>query len=239
MPERSTEQARKIMITGASRGIGKALTEHFLAMGDIVRGVSRSESDLVAENYHHYLADVADEADAKRVFASVKKELGALDVLVNNAGIARMNAFALTPINNAQEIINTNFMGAFIFCQKALNLLRKSPHARIINLSTVAVPLNLAGEAAYAASKAAVETLTRIMAKEIGGFGITCNAIGPSPIATQLISGVGEDKINKLIQQQAIKEMAQVEDVINIVDFYLQPSSRMVTGQILYLGGIS
>jgi 3-oxoacyl-[acyl-carrier protein] reductase len=232
-------QSRKIMITGASRGIGKALAEHFLAMGDTVIGVSRSESDIVSDNYHHYLADVASEADAKHVFTNVKKQLGALDVLINNAGIARMNAFALTPISNVQEIMNTNFLGTFIFCQKAINLLRKSPHARIINLSTVAVPLNLAGEAAYAASKSAVETLTRIMAKEIGSFGITCNAIGPSPIATQLISGVGEEKIHKLIQQQAIKKMAEVEDVTNIVDFYLQPNSHMVTGQILYLGGIS
>ena len=232
-------QNRKVMITGASRGIGKTLVEHFLALGDTVIGVSRSESDIVSDNYHHFLADVAEEADAKRVFASVKKQLGALDVLINNAGIARMNAFALTPINNVQEIMNTNFLGTFIFCQKAINLLRMSPNGRIINLSTVAVPLNLAGEAAYAASKSAVETLTRIMAKEIGSFGITCNAIGPSPIATQLISGVGDDKINKLIQQQAIKKMAKVEDVTNIVDFYLQPNSHMVTGQILYLGGIS
>ena len=232
-------QGRKIMITGASRGIGKTLAEHFLAIGDTVVGVSRTKSELVSVNYHHYIADVAIEADAKRVFANVKSEVGSLDVLINNAGIARMNAFALTPIDNAQDIINTNFMGTFIFCQKAINLLRKSPNGRIINLSTVAVPLNLAGEAAYAASKSAVETLTRIMAKEIGCFGITCNAIGPSPIATQLISGVGEDKINKLIQQQAIKKMAKVEDVTNIVDFYLQPSSHMVTGQILYLGGIS
>jgi 3-oxoacyl-[acyl-carrier protein] reductase len=232
-------QGRNIMITGASRGIGKSLVEHFLAMGDTVIGISRSESDITSGNYHHYLADVATEDDAKRVFASVKKQLGTLDVLINNAGIARMNAFALTPIDNVQEIMNTNFMGTFIFCQKAINLLRKSPHARVINLSTVAVPLNLAGEAAYAASKSAVETLTRIMAKEIGSFGITCNAIGPSPIATQLISGVGEEKINRLIQQQAIKKMAKVEDVINVVDFYLQPSSHMVTGQIIYLGGIS
>jgi 3-oxoacyl-[acyl-carrier protein] reductase len=232
-------QNRKVMITGASRGIGKTLVEHFLALGDTVIGVSRSESDIVSDNYHHFLADVASEADAKHVFTNVKKQLGALDVLINNAGIARMNAFALTPISNVQEIMNTNFLGTFIFCQKAINLLRKSPNGRIINLSTVAVPLNLAGEAAYAASKSAVETLTRIMAKEIGSFGITCNAIGPSPIATQLISGVGDDKINKLIQQQAIKKMAKVEDVTNIVDFYLQPNSHMVTGQILYLGGIS
>ncbi|MGS2721747.1 SDR family NAD(P)-dependent oxidoreductase [Paraglaciecola aestuariivivens] len=231
--------ARTILITGTSRGIGLALVQHFLALGDTVIGVARSESELSADNYFHYLADVASEEDAKQVFAKVKREHGALDVLINNAGIARMNAFALTPISNTQDIINTNFMGTFIFCQKAINLLRKSANARIINLSTVAVPLNLAGEAAYAASKSAVETLTRIVAKEIGSFGITCNAIGPSPIATQLISGVGDEKINTLIQQQAIKQMAAVEDVINIVDFYLLPQSKMVTGQVLYLGGIA
>ncbi|MDP5032083.1 SDR family NAD(P)-dependent oxidoreductase [Paraglaciecola sp.] len=231
--------SRTVLITGASRGIGKTLAEHFLAKGDIVIGVSRTETSLADENYHHFLADVASEADAKRIFTAIKKQFTSLDILINNAGIARMNAFALTPIQNAQDIMATNFMGTFIFCQKALNLLRKSPCARIINLSTVAVPLNLAGEAAYAASKSAVETLTRIVAKEMGGFGITCNAIGPSPIHTQLISGVGDDKIDKLLQQQAIKKMAVVEDVINIVDFYVQPQSSMVTGQILYLGGIS
>lgn len=230
---------RTILITGASRGIGKVLVEHFIEQGDAVIGVSRSHSAISASNYHHCIADVANETEAKGVFTYIKQQFGSLDILINNAGIARMNAFALTPISNVQDIFNTNFMGTFIFCQKAVNLLRKSSCARIINLSTVAVPLNLAGEAAYAASKSAVETLTRIIAKELGGFGITCNAIGPSPIETQLISGVGQDKIDKLLYQQAIKEMAKVADVINIVDFLVQPKSRMITGQILYLGGIS
>lgn len=232
-------QTRTILITGASKGIGKALVEHFIRLDDTVIGVSRSESDINATNYHHYTADVSSESDAKDVFMHIKKQFGELDILINNAGIARMNAFALTPISNVHDIINTNFVGTFIFCQKAVNLLRKSSCPRIINLSTVAVPLNLAGEAAYAASKSAVETLTRIIAKELGGFGITCNAIGPSPIETQLISGVGQDKIDKLLTQQAIKKMAKVEDVINIVDFLVQPQSAMLTGQILYLGGIS
>lgn len=228
-----------ILITGASRGIGKALVEHFLILGHTVIGVSRSASDISNERYHHYVADVASDVEAQRIFSKIKSQFGALDVVVNNAGIASMNAFVLTPIKNVQQIMDTNFLGTFIFCQKAINLLRKSTNPRIINLSTVAVPLNLAGEAAYAASKSAVETLTRIIAKEIAGFGITCNAIGPSPIDTQLIGGVGKEKIDKLIQQQAIKKMAKIEDVINIVDFYLLPQSKMITGQILYLGGIT
>jgi 3-oxoacyl-[acyl-carrier protein] reductase len=230
---------RHILITGASRGIGKSLVEHYLSLGDVVIGCSRSNSDIKHDNYFHFIADVTSEDEIQGLFTSIRKQFIHLDALINNAGIARMNAFALTPLQNVQDIINTNFMGTFNCSQRALSLLRKSINPRIINLSTVAVPLNLAGEAAYAASKSAVETLTRIVAKEIGGFGITCNAIGPSPIATQLISGVGEDKINKLIQQQAIKKMATVEDVTNIVDFYLNPNSHMVTGQILYLGGIS
>lgn len=231
--------ARTVLITGASRGIGKALVEHFIDLGDTVIGVSRSAAELDSTHYHHCIADVTSETEVKHVISYIKREIGSLDILINNAGIAKMNAFALTPLSNVQDVINTNFIGTFAFCQKSINLLRKSSCARIINLSTVAVPLNLAGEAAYAASKSAVETLTRIIAKELGGFGITCNAIGPSPIQTQLISGVGQDKIDKLLTQQAIKEMATVDDVVNIVDFLILPESRMVTGQILYLGGIS
>ena len=106
-------------------------------------------------------------------------------------------------------------------------------------MSTVAVPFNLEGESIYAASKSAVETLTRIIAKEYGHFGITCNAIGPSPIETSLIKGVSKDKIGKLIEQQSIKKMATPADVINVADFYLQPESGMITGQVVYLGGVS
>lgn len=231
--------ARYILITGASRGIGKSLGEYFLSKGDSVIGCSRTNAEITHHNYHHFIADVTSAKDIQTLFSAIRKQFGRLDVLINNAGIARMNAFALTPLQNVQDIIDTNFVGTFNCSQRALGLLRKSAAPRIVNLSTVAVPLNLAGEAAYAASKSAVETLTRIVAKEIGAFGITCNAIGPSPIQTQLISGVSADKIAKLIDQQAIKKMAKVEDVINIVDFYLNPQSYMITGQILYLGGIS
>jgi 3-oxoacyl-[acyl-carrier protein] reductase len=106
-------------------------------------------------------------------------------------------------------------------------------------MSTVAVPLQLEGESIYAASKSAVETLTRIIAKEYGGFGITCNAIGPSPIDTALIKGVAKDKIAELVKRQAVQKMATEEDVINIADFFLRPESSMISGQVIYIGGIS
>jgi 3-oxoacyl-[acyl-carrier protein] reductase len=230
---------RHILITGTSRGLGKALAENFLEQGDTVFGCSRSESEIKHSNYHHYQIDIASEDGIATFFYSLRRQIKHLDALINNAGIASMNAFALTPIKTYQRIFDVNVQGTILFCQKALGLLRRSSHPRIVNMTTVAVPLQLEGESIYAASKSAVESLTKIIAKEYGGFGITCNAIGPSPIDTALIKSVPKDKINRLLERQAVPGKATPADVINLVDFYLRPESSMISGQIIYLGGIS
>lgn len=232
-------QKRHFLITGTSKGLGKALAEYYLEKGDAVAGCARSDTAISHPEYSHYKVDLTSPHDIADFFFTLRKEMPRLDVLINNAGIAKMNAFALTPIESLQNILDVNVGGTFMCCQKAIGLLRKAKHPRIINMSTVAVPLRLEGEAAYAASKSAVETLTKIIAKEIGGFGITCNAIGPSPIETDLIKGVGKEKIARLVNQQAIKKMATAADVINVVDFFIDPKSSLITGQIVYLGGIS
>ena len=230
---------RNILITGSSRGLGREMAEHFLQKGDHVYGCARSEASINHPNYHHYSLNIASANEVTEFFFTLRKDIKQLDALINNAGVASMNAFALSPIESFQKIFDINVQGTFLFCQKALGLLKRAPAPRIINMTTVAVPLQLEGEAIYAASKSAVETLTRIIAKEYGGFGITCNAIGPSPIDTALIKGVAKEKIAELVKQQAIKKMATPEDVINLVDFYLRPESRMISGQVIYLGGVS
>ena len=111
-------------------------------------------------------------------------------------------------------------------------------HGRIINFATVATPLRLEGEAAYAASKAAIENFTQVMAKEMGPFGITVNAVGPTPIQTDLIRGVSEEKIADLIGTQCIARLGELQDVSNVTDFLLQEESDFITGQVLYLGGV-
>ncbi|MEW6428233.1 MAG: SDR family oxidoreductase [Thermodesulfobacteriota bacterium] len=231
--------SRFILVTGSSRGLGASLVRHFLDRGDTVIGCARSEASFSQPNYLHHAIDIADDEAVKAMFFSVRKQVPHLDAVINNAGIARMNAFALTPPQSLRDILAVNVLGTFSCSQRAIGLLRKSPAPRIVNFTTVAVPLQLDGEAAYAASKSAVETLTRIMARELAPFNITCNAIGPSPIQTDLIKGVGEEKIARLVARQAIHRMATPEDVINVVDFFLSPGSGMVTGQIVYLGGIS
>jgi 3-oxoacyl-[acyl-carrier protein] reductase len=131
----------------------------------------------------------------------------------------------------------TNFLGTFQVAHAGLRLLRKSSAGRIINFTSVAVPFRLEGEAIYAAAKSAIETLTRVMARELGPFGITCNAIGPTPIRTDLIAKVPEDKLQALIRRQAIPAWAEIADVVHVVDFLAAPASRMITGQVIYLGG--
>jgi len=230
---------KNILISGSSRGLGKELAKHFLKEGWKVYGCARSEGQIKHDNYHHFQLDISSQEQVTEFFFTLRKQIKHLDAVVNNAGIASMNAFALTPAKVFQKIFAINVQGTFLFCQKALGLLKKAPNPRIINMTTVAVPLKLEGESIYAASKSAVETLTQIIAKEYGGFGITCNAIGPSPIETNLIKGVPKEKIAKLIKQQSIPKMATPNDIINLVDFFIRPESHMITGQIIYLGGIA
>jgi 3-oxoacyl-[acyl-carrier protein] reductase len=111
-------------------------------------------------------------------------------------------------------------------------------YGRIVNFASVAVPLKLEGEAAYAASKAAVVSLTQVLAREFAEWGITVNAIGPSPVKTDLIRGVPEDKLDGLIKRQAIKRYGEMRDVVQVIDFFISPNSDFVTGQVVFLGGI-
>ena len=115
----------------------------------------------------------------------------------------------------------------------------RSGGGRIINFTSVANPLNLEGEAIYAASKAAVESLTKTAAKELSGMDITVNAIGPTPIETDLIKFVPKEKIEALVKQQSIQRLGTYEDILNTVDFFIKPESNFITGQILYLGGVN
>jgi 3-oxoacyl-[acyl-carrier protein] reductase len=229
--------ARHVLITGATRGIGEALARYCLAAGDQVIGCGRSASSLAHERYTHFCVDVTDAAAIDGLFEQVRRRFKRLDVLVNNAGVASMNPIALMPAATARRIMETNVLGPFGFTRGALRLMRGSAAGRIVNISSVAVPLRLEGEAMYAASKSALETFTRIAAKELAPFNITCNAVGPGPIKTALTAGVPDRKIQAVIDAQAVRRWARPDDVINVVEFLLRPESAMVTGQVIYLGG--
>ncbi len=226
-----------IAITGTSRGLGRAFAKHYLARGWTVEGSSRTGVDWGPESYAHTTLDVTDERAVRRWFAAIRRRNGGLDALINNAGIARMNHALLTPGDTVRSILDTNVTGTFLCCREAAKLMRETG-GRIVNLSTIAVPLALEGEAAYAASKAAVENLTRVLAREFAPMKITVNAVGPAPVRTDLIDNVPAETLDALIARQPLPRFAESADVINVIDFFLAPASDFVTGQVLYLGGV-
>ena len=238
MASTPTEPRPALLVTGARKGIGEYLAGHYLERGYRVIGCSRKPTDRAREGYRHFCLDVADEAAVQQMFADIADDYGRLDVLINNAGIASMNHLLLTPGETARKIFETNFLGTFLACREAARLMKKNRFGRIVNFGSVATPMKLEGEAVYAASKAAVITFTEIAARELAGFGITVNAVAPTPVQTDLIKSVPRAKIDALVARQAIKRLGEFRDVANVIDFFIKPESDFVTGQVIYLGGV-
>lgn len=228
-----------VIITGTSRGIGKLLAEHYLSENFVVAGCSRSESAISHENFYHQQIDLSEERSIIEFIRNVTNKFGRIDVLINNAGIASMNHLMLTPLSVVEKIYRSNVFAPFILIREVSKIMSRAKSGRIINITSVASPLNLEGEAIYASSKAALESITRIASRELADFGITVNAIGPVPFDSVLIKTVPSDKIGNLISRQAIKRKAVFADISNVTDFFIQPSSNFITGQIIYLGGIN
>lgn len=222
-----------MLITGTSRGIGNELARHYLECGYKVIGCSRSESDIVSENYTHYQIDITDE----RAVSGILWENDQVDILINNAGIASMNHSLLMPSDVVREVFNTNVLGTFVFCREVAKVMHRRHWGRIINFSSIAVAARLRGEAVYAASKAAVESMSRIMAKEFGEFRVTVNTIAPGPCKIGLVKGVDRDKLDKVIAQQAIQRYTTVGDIADVIDFLISDKAGFITGEVIHLGG--
>lgn len=225
------------LVTGSRKGIGRHLAERLVAGGYRVVGCSRQDAGWSLPSYEHVVADVTDESQVIALVSGIRQRYGALDALVNNAGVASMNAALLTPGATVERIFRTNFLGTVLVSRESAKVMMTRRFGRIVNLTSVAVPMALEGEAIYAASKSAVETFTRILARELGASGITVNAVGPPPIPTDLTRGVPSEKLDALVGRLSTGRPGTLEDVANAVEFFLRRESGAVTGQILYLGG--
>lgn len=228
-----------MLITGTRTGIGRFLAEHYAQQGYIVEGCSRGTPDWEAPNYTHHQVDVADERAVRTMIAGIARRHGRLDVVLNNAAIASMNHVLLTPAATANRMFEVNVTGTLLVCRDAAKVMMRRRYGRIVNFTTIVAPIALAGEAVYAASKSAVVTLTRILAFELGGWGITCNSFGATPIMTDMIRGVPQAKIDEVVGGLAIKRLGTPQDCANVCDFFIRPESDNITGQVLYLGGVA
>ncbi len=229
---------RIILITGATRGIGRFLAETFRGRGCVVVGCGRSETAWEADNFDYQSCDVSDEKAVVKLVRGAARKYGRLDAVLNCAGVASMNHSLLTPASSMEKLLKINVIGTMLVCREAAKAMKKTG-GRIVNFSSVAVPMQIEGEAVYAASKAAVETFTKVFAREVAPFGVTCNIVAPSPIDTDLIRGVPAETIEALVKRMGIKRKGTFEDVLQVVDFFLSEKSDGVSGQTIYLGGVS
>ncbi len=213
------------------------MAERLLAEGWVVHGFARGAQSLAHERFVAHVVDVSDESAVQKTVATIAGA-GRIDVLINNAGSAALNAFLLTPGSVAETLMRVNYLGTFHCLQAAGKVMVRQRGGLIINLTTVAVPLSLEGEAAYVASKAAVEALTRVSAKELSTQGVRVIALGLGPFDTRLTRAVPKaalDTINAAIGRPEGTTIAQAVEFI--LSRLRDPDVK--SGSVEYLGQVT
>jgi 3-oxoacyl-[acyl-carrier protein] reductase len=222
------------IITGTSRGLGRALAEKLLNEGWNVWGFSRKASLIKHARFTEQLLDVTDESAVQQAVNLLSNNAVTFDLLVNNAGAASMNALLLTPAKTAEALMRLNYLGSFHTLQAVGKLMVRQRRGLIINITTVAVPLALAGEAAYVASKAAVDALTKVAAQELQSQGITVIGLGFGPIETDLIKAVGKEKLALINQRIGRPDGTTLNQAVDFIFEHVDMKS-ITTGQLYYL----
>ena len=226
-----------LVITGTSSGIGLGLAKYYSEKNFEVFGCSRGASNFSHKNYHHQQLNISDESDVRTWVKRIKQDSGRVDALVCNAGIVKSKTILTsTSADILKDFLNVHVLGTFLVCREVSKLMISQKFGRIINFSTLAIPLHLEGAAAYAASKSAVVEMTKILAKELAPVGITCNIIAPSLYMSPPAKLLGDDWAQELLSKQSIPRTAEIEDFANVISFLISPASSMVTGQVISLG---
>jgi len=233
------QKQKSILITGARKGIGKYLIEYYSDKGFNVFGCSREPVNYSLPDYSHFICDITEEKQVKQMLRNIKKNDGHIDILINNAGVnLTLQPTMLVSYKNALKTVEINLLGTFLMCREVARLMMKNSFGRIINFSSMAVKLEVEGEAIYTASKSAIISFSRVFAKEVYPLGITCNVVSPSAIETDLMMGIDENALRNVLSRNAIKTKGEMEDVSNTIDWLIKPESDAITGQIIYLGGV-
>jgi len=224
-----------IIVTGASRGLGKAITERLIQNGEKVFGLARSKNDLDIDGIECDVSDYSSVKDAAREFKRMKTPIKGF---INAAGVASMNMAVTTDKSTVQKLIQTNLVGTIYCCQLFAPIMLRQKHGSFINFSTIAVALALKGESVYAASKAGVEAFSRAFAREMADFNVRVNCIAPGPISTDLLRGITDTQIEKIVSQQIIPKQFQKSDICDIIELLIDKKASSLSGQILHVGGV-
>ena len=230
-----------ICITGASQGIGRALATYFNDRGHRVFNLDVKLPADGSNSFETWLLDITDEEACGRIFDSIGQGHGRIDVLINCASIfstLTMKPFWEIESSDWDQVINVNLKGTFNTCKKALPWLKKSSTGRIINFSSAVVPMGRPNYLHYVSSKAGVQGLSRAMAREVGDFNITVNAILPGATVTEVArETVSPEQMKAMIQSRCIKRPQEVSDLTGVVGFLCSKEADFITGQSFVVDG--
>jgi 3-oxoacyl-[acyl-carrier protein] reductase len=231
------------VVTGASRGIGKAIAESLAANGAFVLGTATSEagaasiSEYLSESGRGFVRRVEDEASIEAFFAAIKSEFDAPTILVNNAGIARDNIALRMKSEEWDDVIVTNLSAVFKVTKACLRGMTKARWGRVINISSVVASMGNAGQSNYAAAKAGLEGYSRSLASELASRNVTVNCIAPGFIATDMTDSLPEEQKELLLSRVPAKRLGEANEVAALVSFLAGDSSGYITGETIHING--
>ncbi|SJZ83431.1 3-oxoacyl-ACP reductase FabG [Novilysobacter spongiicola] len=232
------------LVTGASRGIGAAIAEELAAQGATVIGTATTQAGadaigerLSARQGQGRVLDVADPASVEAVLEAIAKEVGAISILVNNAGITRDNLLMRMKEEDWQAILDTNLTSVYRTSKAVMRSMMKARKGRIINIASVIGVTGNAGQANYAAAKAGIIAFSKSLAREIGSRGVTVNVVAPGFIDTDMTRALPDDAKEGMLGQIALGRLGAPEDIARAVSFLAGPSASYITGETLHVNG--
>ncbi len=237
--------SRKIvLVTGASRGIGKAIAQRFADEGHFVIGTATSEkgADAIAEYLSESggigrVLDVCSDEDVDKLFEEIDSVYGGINVLVNNAGITKDGLLMRMKDEDWASVIDTNLTSIYRMSRRAVRGMMKARHGRIINITSVVAQMGNAGQTNYAATKAGVEGFSRALAREIGSRGVTVNCVAPGFVETDMTEELDERLLNSMLDAVPMGRMAQPEEIAAAVSFLASDDASYITGAVLAVNG--
>ena len=235
-------EGKVILVTGASRGIGKAIASQLKALGGTVIGTATSEHG--AANISEYLGEgqglvlnVTDDASISAMFELIKEKHGAVDVLVNNAGITRDNLMMRMKDDEWNDIIETNLTSVFKISKAVLRAMMKKRQGRIINIGSVVGTMGNAGQVNYATAKAGLIGFTKSLAREVASRGITVNTVSPGFIDTDMTQTLTDEQKEGIFSQVPANRLGKPEEIASTVAFLASDSAAYVTGETIHVNG--
>jgi 3-oxoacyl-[acyl-carrier protein] reductase len=238
---------RKVLVTGATRGIGKAIAKRFLEEGAILIGIFAGntqasldfsdEQKQFAGRFELFRCNVADEGDVLALFQEIDKKYQTLDILVNNAGIRRDSMLAMMSYSQWQEVLNTNLTGTYLMAKQAVLMMMRNKYGRIINITSPVAHLGFPGQANYAASKAGQIALTKTLAKEVAKKNITVNCVSPGFISTDFIKDLPPDLLAEYKKMVPMRRFGTPDEVADAVLFLAGDRASYISGTVLEIAG--